>query len=189
MREVIRRLLDHAAKMSIARRSDLRVAPDTQVSFRGIKARPPSRLTIGSGTIFQGRIVADRPQAEVSIGERTFVGTSTLICAERIEIGNDVLVSWGCTIVDHDSHPVAWEDRKNDVADTFRGQKDWSRVTVAPVIIEDQAWVGFNVIILRGVRIGKGSIVGAGSVVTKNVPPGHVVGGAPARILRTLSGG
>jgi acetyltransferase-like isoleucine patch superfamily enzyme len=55
-----------------------------------------------------------------------------------------------------------------------------------PVVIEDDAWIGMNAVILPGVRVGKASIVGTGSVVTKDVPDYTVVGGIPARVLRQL---
>jgi acetyltransferase-like isoleucine patch superfamily enzyme len=59
-------------------------------------------------------------------------------------------------------------------------------IGASPIIIEDDAWIGFNSIILKGVTIGKGSIVGAGSVVTKSVPPWTIVGGNPAKIIREI---
>ena len=85
-----------------------------------------------------------------------------LVCAQRIEIGDDVLISWGGTIVDHDSHSLVWAERQHDVSRTLAGQpKDWSKVRILPVRIGNRAWVGFNVAILRGVSIGEGAVVGA----------------------------
>ena len=128
----------------------------------------------------------DRPGAAVRIGDRTFIGASALICGEAIDIGDDVLVSWGCAIVDHDSHSLVWQRRRQDVTKWFSGKKDWSHVERAAVRIGDKAWIGFNVIILKGVDIGEGAVVGAGSVVTRDVPPYTVVAGNPARPIREL---
>lgn len=96
------------------------------------------------------------------------------------------MISWGVTIVDHNSHSVEWSHRKNDVLDWAKGQKDWSHVKVAPVTIEDRVWIGFNAIILKGVTLGEGAIVAAGAVVTKDVPPYTVVAGNPAQVIRRL---
>ncbi|MGC8751800.1 DapH/DapD/GlmU-related protein, partial [Hydrotalea sp.] len=62
--------------------------------------------------------------------------------------------------------------------------KNWEKVKSSPIKIADKAWIGFNVIILKGVTIGEGAIVGAGSVVTKDVPPYAVVAGNPAKIIK-----
>lgn len=66
------------------------------------------------------------------------------------------------------------------------GYKDWIHVKICPVKICNKVWIGFNSIILKGVTIGEGSIVGAGSVVTKDVPPWTIVAGNPARIIREI---
>jgi galactoside O-acetyltransferase len=132
-------------------------------------------------------VAFDRANATLSVGDRTFVGRSTIVVASRIEIGNDVLIAWGCTIVDHDSHAPRFSDRQNDVTRWIRGTKDWSRVRVDRVVIQDKAWIGLNAVVLRGVTVGEGSVVGAGSVVTHDVPPYVVVAGNPARVVRELS--
>ena len=98
------------------------------------------------------------------------------------------MISWGVTIVDHNSHAINWSGRKNDVLDWRHGIKRWEQVAVAPVHLRRRCWIGFNAIILKGVTVGEGSIVGAGSVVTKDVPPYTIVAGNPARVIRSLSG-
>ena len=118
-----------------------------------------------------------------------------------ISIGADVLISWGCTLVDHDSHSLQWKDRAEDVARWRAGYqsagwtgaaatKDWTHVPTAPIHIGDKAWIGFGVTVLRGVTIGEGAIVGARSVVTADVPPWTVAVGTPAteRIVSLRSG-
>ena len=64
--------------------------------------------------------------------------------------------------------------------------KDWSVVPTAAVRIEDKVWIGFNVIVLKGVTIGEGAVVGAGSVVVNDVPAWSVAVGNPARVIREL---
>lgn len=68
----------------------------------------------------------------------------------------------------------------------YRGEKCWDAVTVRPVVIRDKVWLGFNVIVLKGVTIGEGSVVAAGSVVTRDVPDFTLVAGNPARFIRSL---
>lgn len=163
------------------------VAPSAKVSLRSVLGKLPARLAIGEGSIVAARLRADRPDAEISIGSRTFVGRSTIVCAQRVSIGDDVLVSWGCQIVDHDSHALDWADRASDVSDWYRGSKDWSKVPCAPVVIGNRVWIGFNVLVLKGVHIGDGAVVAAGSVVTRDVPANSLVGGNPARVIRELA--
>ena len=96
-------------------------------------------------------------------------------------------MAWGCTIVDHDSHPIRFSDRQNDVSNWYVGVKDWSHVEIEPVVIQDKAWIGLNVVILKGVTIGEGAVVAAASVVTRDVEPWTVVAGNPARPIRQLA--
>ncbi len=107
-----------------------------------------------------------------------FTGT-TLVAAERIQIGNRVLVGANSTIVDTDFHPLTPQGRAKDI---LAGEQ-------APVVIEDDVFIGMHSLILKGVTIGRGSIIGAGSVVTRDVPPGVIVAGNPARIVRDLPPG
>lgn len=186
MRNSLRRLVDSIARAQVLRHSDCTIADSAKVNFRGIRHRPPSTLSIGEGTIFDGSITSDRTGSNVTVGRNTFIGGSTLICADRIEIGNDVLISWGCTIVDHNSHAVDWALRRNDVSAWYNGQKDWTFVKILPVKICDRVWIGFNSIILSGVTIGENAVIGCGSVVTKDVAPYSVVAGNPARLIRSL---
>jgi len=179
-------MLDWVAKLRVGGRAGVSVAQRTKVAWRKIRLRDGCKLSIGSGSIVESAILYDRAGGSVRIGERTFIGASTLVCAEGIEIGDDVLVSWGCTIVDHNSHPLAWKDRRGDVGNWFEGRKDWTSVERAAVRIGNKAWIGFNVIVLKGVDIGEGAIVGAGSVVTRDVPAFTVVAGNPARPIREL---
>ena len=151
-------------------------------------------MIIGENSNIQGNFIIESEKGLITIGDRTFIGGGTFICTKKIEIGNDVMFSWGCTVVDNNSHSSKWSERKNDVLDWKKGidenkigkYKDWSNVKEQEVIIRDKAWIGFNSIILKGVTIGEGSIVGAGSVVTKDVPDWTIVAGNPAKIIRQI---
>lgn len=143
-------------------------------------------MHIATGTIIEARLTFECDDSKISIGKNTFIGAAHLVCSKSIIIGNNVLIAWGCTVVDHDSHALQFSLRKDDVTDWFQGEKDWSNVKRKAVSIKDKVWIGFNSIILKGVTIGEGSIVGAGSVVTKDIPPWSIVAGNPAKIIREI---
>lgn len=155
-----------------------------------------NRIMIGNDSVLECIITLERDIGTVTIGHNSFIGGAHLICAEHIEVGSDVMISWGCTIVDHDSHSLNWRERADDVArwreglrtglEGAAGRKDWDRVPKSPIRIRDKAWLGFNVIVLKGIEIGEGAVVAAGSVVTKDVPEWSLVGGNPARLIREL---
>ena len=103
------------------------------------------------------------------VGNECFIGSNVhLALHDKIILGNNVVVNDGCTLLTA-SHDV--------------NCPNWSHVK-APIVIEDYAWIATNSMILSGVTIGKGAVVGAGSVVTKSVPPYQVVAGNPARIVK-----
>ncbi|WP_158856549.1 acyltransferase [Lunatibacter salilacus] len=113
------------------------------------------------------------PRAELTIGNHTFVNTGTILSAtNRITIGNNVQIANQVILMDGDFHGV--DDREKMKAPS-------------EIIIEDDVWIATRSMILKGVTVGKGSTVAAGSVVTKDVPPFTLVGGVPAKIIRYLN--
>ncbi len=155
-------------------------------------------VEIGKNSIVSGTYIFESEEGHVSIGEHSYIGGGTFISRSNIEIGNHVTIAWGGTIYDHDSHSMNYWDRRKDIDDelndirngrNFIEHKDWSNVRTKPIKICDDAWIGMNVIILKGVTIGEGAVVGAGSVVTKDVPAWTVVAGNPAKEIRRLSNG
>ncbi|RME58533.1 acyltransferase [Candidatus Parcubacteria bacterium] len=103
----------------------------------------------------------------------TYCNRFTLFAAaERIEVGEDVMIGPHCFITDHD-HGI---ERGKPIR-----QQPYAS---APVVIEDNVWIGAGVCVLKGVRIGREAVVAAGAVVTKDVPEGAIVAGVPARVLR-----
>lgn len=106
--------------------------------------------------------------AILAVGNGTYLNRNTLVVAnKRVEIGRDCKISWDVVIMDSDGdHPIPEHPNPDK-----------------PVVIGDRVWIGCRTIVLKGVSIGHDAIIAAGSVVTKDVPPGAVVGGVPARIL------
>ncbi len=151
-------------------------------------------IKIGKDSIINGHFVIENSYGSIEIGDRTFIGGGLFISINAISIGNDVMFSWGCTVMDNDAHSLDWRSRKDDVLDWKKGIeegkigrfKDWSKVISAPIRVCDKAWIGFNVIILKGVTIGEGAVVAAGSVVTKDVPSYTLVAGNPAKYIKDL---
>lgn len=109
--------------------------------------------------------------ALLEIGDFTTIGDRTEIhAAQRVSIGRRCKIAWDCVILDRDYHDIAGSPERVDA-----------------VCIEDDVWLGCRVIVLPGVRIGRGSVVGAGSVVTRSIEPYCLVAGNPARFIRTLA--
>ena len=166
------------------------IGDGTRLNSATLSAREPKgcSLVIGSQSNIEGALVMEQQSARIVIGSRTHIGGGTVVAAaSQIEIGDDVLVAFDAVIVDHNSHSLKFQERRNDVRDWIQGKKDWSSVATAPVRISNKAWIGMRAIVLKGVTIGEGAVVGAGSVVTSDVPPWTIVGGNPARVIRALT--
>jgi acetyltransferase-like isoleucine patch superfamily enzyme len=165
---------------------ELLVGPDTRWDAGRVEVRGGigSRVEIGAESLIQGSLVLERAGAVIRIGDRSFVGARTVIgCAEHIEVGNDVLISFDVIVMDHDGHAMNAVHRASDVQDWRSGQKDWTHVRRRPIRICDRSWVGARATLLKGVTIGEAAVVAAGAVVTRDVPPGVVVAGNPARVI------
>ncbi len=152
-------------------------------------------LKIGDDTMLECQVSFESGEGEVVIGDRVYIGQSKLICRTRIEFENDIFVAWGCYFYDHDSHSLDYRDRQKDLRQQvndyrsgkyFIENKDWDCVNTKPIKICSNAWIGMHAIILKGVTIGEGAIVGAGSVVTRDVAPWTVVAGNPAKVVKSL---
>lgn len=151
-------------------------------------------LFIGKDNIILGNFQINNQEGIIKIGNNTQTNED-FICVHKIEIGDNVFIGWGTTLFDNDSHPIEYKlrqlDMENQLKDLRSGKsfienKNWSVVSSAPILIKNNVWIGMNVIILKGVTIGEGAIVAAGSVVTKDVPDWTLVGGNPAKIIKNL---
>jgi acetyltransferase-like isoleucine patch superfamily enzyme len=147
-------------------------------------------IVIGARTHVRGELLIFWDTGRIRLGDWCYVGDGSRLWSQAsIEIGNYVLISHLVDIHDTNSHPIEWQTRRGDIERILGGKKYESSGAVekAPVVIEDDVWIGFKASIFKGVRIGRGAIVAAGSVVTKDVPPFTVVAGNPARVIRQLT--
>jgi acetyltransferase-like isoleucine patch superfamily enzyme len=169
------------------RLNTVKVGRGTTLAWRRLKQVAGNRLSIGEDSVIHANIYFEDQGGEIRIGSRTYIGRSDLVCYRNLVIGDDVIMSWGITVTDHDSHSLDWEHRRGDLLEWSKGKKNWEHIAHAPVFISDKAWIGFNVSILKGVTVGEGAVIGACSVVTRDVPPYTVVAGNPARSIRELT--
>lgn len=153
---------------------------------------------VGDDCVLDCQLILEAAGGKVNIGNRVFIGNSTVISINEVKFGDDIFVSWGCTFADHDGHSIDYRERANDIAQLlsdFRNtgplteHKNWSTVKSKAITVSNHAWIGMNCIILKGVTIGEGAVVAAGSVVTRDVAPWTIVGGNPATFIREIPAG
>lgn len=115
--------------------------------------------------------------AVLKIGDNVGISNTVIYCGKQITIGNDVMIGAGCLLMDSDCHSINYTDRikMGDI-----------NVKMSPIVINDGAFVGTRSIILKGVRIGKNAVVGAGSVVVCDVPDNQVWAGNPAKFVKNI---
>jgi len=144
-------------------------------------------IKIGSQSIIEGLILVYSYGGEVSIGEHCSLSpNSRLISTLKIKIGNRVLIAHNVNIIDNNSHPIDAALRHQDFIESFTIGMQPHNLNAAPIIIEDDVWIGHNTTILKGVTIGKGAIIGSNSVVTKNIEPFTVHVGNPISLIKKL---
>lgn len=143
----------------------------------GDNVRINSRLSanpIGGDT--QTNIVV-RKDAVLKIANNVALSNTTIFCDTSIVIEDDVMIGGSVKIYDTDFHPITYLDRK----------ENWKEsINASPVVIKQGAFIGAHSIILKGLVIGTRSVVGAGSVVTKNVPDDEIWAGNPARFIKKI---
>ncbi len=143
-----------------------------------LEALDDGRLDVGSGTVLEPGVWITAPgDARVRIGAGCFLNLGVMVASLRlVEIGDHCMLANGCFVSDADhrfddlGRPVTWQGF------TTRG----------PTRLGANVWLGANVVVTSGVTIGERCVVGANSVVTRDLPPRSVAAGAPARVLRTI---
>lgn len=159
--------------MSIPRTGEIgRISSDSPIIQIGSDC---GLIINGRFIMFPGSKIIIASKGKVVVGNNSFIHSFTkLIAMEKIEIGDNCAISWDVQIMDSDIHSTI-----------INGEISQE---TKPVKIGNYVWIGSKAIILKGVTIGDGAIVAAGSVVTKNVPPKAIVAGNPAKIVRENAG-
>ena len=157
---------------------------DSSACFKKFFSRLPVGLKLGCNITLYGPTLATEENGYIEIGDYSYISNASLAACEKIIIGKYVYVAGGVTIVDTDFHPLDPRARMTDtVAISTIGDKSRRpKFDTAPVYIEDDVWIGFNATILKGVTIGKGSIIEPGAVISKSIPAGSIAVGNPANI-------
>lgn len=141
-----------------------------QISMSTMKIGKQALLKVSNGfRIRAGAYISIADNAVLELGSGSINRNSNIACFNHIIIGDDVTISENVVIRDSDNHEILRNGFTMD----------------APIVIGNHVWIGINATILKGVHIGSGSVIAAGSVVTKDVPEKSLVGGVPAKILKT----
>jgi acetyltransferase-like isoleucine patch superfamily enzyme len=127
------------------------------------------------GQTFSSIIIKNKGQ--LSIGDNVGISNSSIYCVEKIKIGNNVLIGGDCKIYDTDFHSILAINRLKTPEVDIKSK---------PVLIQNNVFIGTGSIILKGVNIGKNSVIAAGSVVSKDIPNNEIWGGNPIRFLKKI---
>ena len=148
----------------------------------------PKAITVGAHAHILGELLVFWNGGRIQIGEWSILGRGSRIWSQSsVTIGKHVGISHLVDIHDTNGHSTDWRTRDADVQAIAEGKTGIAVDIVSePIVIEDHVWIGFKASILRGVHIGRGAIVAAGSVVVEDVPAWTIVAGNPARVVREL---
>lgn len=161
----------------------------SSATFRRYRSELERGLVIGEHCTMDGVHFSTGPNGQIEVGDYCYFTNSLLLCEQQIKIGNYVVLGWNATIADSDFHPIAPAQRMLDTeaCSPISIGRMRQAATCRAVIIEDDVWVGPNATILKGVRIGRGSFIEPGAMVTRSVPPGSRVLGNPAQVIGTVN--
>lgn len=161
-----------------------RIFPETMINSLNL-----GEIIIGKRSCIRGSLEIQRKNGKIQVGDNVYIGDGTRIwAADCIEIGNNVLIAHNCNIFDNDTHPIDYTERRED-ADCiiWKGERrDFVSLKAQKIEIKDDVWIGANCSVMKGVSIGKRTIVAANSVVTKSFPDDVVVAGNPAKIVKKI---
>ena len=155
------------------------------LAFKRFQSKQPNALIIGAHCTMDGVHFALGEQGRVQIGDYCYFTNAVLLCELELTIGNYVVAGWNTTLADTDFHPIAPAARIQDaIACSPLGHgRERPLIQTRPVVVEDDVWIGPNVTILKGVRIGQGAFIEPGSLITHEVPPRARMLGNPAKII------
>jgi len=155
------------------------------LAFKRFHSTVEQALVLGAHCTMDGVHFDLGENGRMSAGDFCYFTNAVLLCELEIRVGNYVVIGWNTTVTDTDFHPLSPAERIADAIACSPLGKGRPRPPVLkqPVIIEDNVWIGPNATILKGVRIGAGAFVEAGSLVTRDVPPRARVLGNPAQVI------
>ena len=162
---------------------------DTSYSFRRFKSGLANAMTLAHGAaIYLNSMFDLGPDARVEIGAYAMLNGVSIICNSMVSIGAYGLISWNVVLIDNLRAPRGVKERRAYL-DALLGNNLRAlslQESPRPIVIGENVWIGHDAVVLPGISIGKGSIVGARTVVTESIPDYAVVAGNPARIIRYL---
>jgi len=166
-------------------RAGLNTLITDELAFKSFKSKQAEALVIGAHCTMDGVHFDLGEQGRMVIGDYCYFTNAVLLCELEVRIGSYVVLGWNTTVSDTDFHPLGPAERIADaIACSPLGQgRPRPPIFKRPVVIEDDVWVGPNATILKGVRIGAGAWIEAGSLVTRDVAPGSRVLGNPAQVI------
>ncbi|UCD55157.1 MAG: acyltransferase [Candidatus Omnitrophota bacterium] len=171
------------SKVAIIGKSPKIVGP---ITLNNIKKE---QLVIGDYAILRYSKLFFFGEGRLTIGNYCYLGDFTQIdAAEEVTIGNYCMLSNRIMIQDHTSHPLSPKKRRKQLIGLQKTPTDVYDTVIKKVTIEDDVWIGMDALILKGVTVGRGSIIAARAVVTRDVPPYSVACGNPARVVKTIKG-
>tara|TARA_R110000868_G_scaffold168175_1_gene402755 strand:- start:2493 stop:3176 length:684 start_codon:yes stop_codon:yes gene_type:complete len=146
-----------------------------------LRIRTNAKLILEPNTcILKGCYIAIAPKTTINIGTESYIAHGVCINIKSgLTIGKNVMIGHESTIMDYDGHPIFYSQ---DELDAYHGEAYGGKSI--PITIEDNVWIGFRTTILKGVKIGTGSIIGANSCVTTDIPPNSIAAGNPAKIIK-----
>lgn len=154
-------------------------------AFKRFLSKQPDALVIGANCTMDGVHFAVGREGRIRIGDHCYLTNAVLLCELELIMGNFVMIGWNTTIADTDFHPLEPAERIADAlaCSPLGNGRPRPEIPKRAVIIEDDVWIGPNVTVLKGVRIGAGSFIEAGSLVTRDVPARSRVLGNPAQVI------
>jgi len=162
---------------------------ETAFSFFLYRSERPEGVRIGRGaSTYLGTMFDVGARGRVTLGDYALVHGARIVCDAEVAIGDYALISWNVVLMDTYRLPFDATERRRELERVaWRKQRVFAPASEArPIHVERNVWIGFDSCVLPGVRIGRGAVVGARSVVTEDVPPYAVVAGNPARVIRRL---
>jgi acetyltransferase-like isoleucine patch superfamily enzyme len=158
---------------------------DSTFCFKHFFATGHIGLRVGRNVTIWRASLAAGEAGLIEIGDYCYLANASIVCSSHIKIGSYVMIAGGVTIVDSDFHPISAAERLADsiALSPLGNRKKRPPIKTRPVVIEDDVWIGYNATILKGVRVGEGTVIEPGAVVLHDVPGGSIVAGNPARII------